>query len=211
MFDNDNFGRVLSVHLRQVMAALMATNEGKTLAEVLEAIVSGHLGPDVWVDVRASIHGVKSDDGVWYAPVLVVEASASDGENIAGDVNRALLVLPLTSGKRTQFYEDSLPEEGPTNVSPWRGRLTDLAHLWVNRDGRFDWERFALPLGFVRRVVDETLDSVGVHLKPLWEEYARAADAGGAHVCELEEFSEGEPLAVVPPQVPVEFWFLGDS
>lgn len=211
MFDNDNFGRVLSVQLRQVMAALVATNEGKSLAEVLEVIVSDYLGPDVWVDARASIHGVKSDDGVWYAPVLVVEASASDGDNLAGDANRALLVLPLTSGKRTQFYEDELPEEGPANMAPWRGRFADLAHLWVNRDGSASWERFALPLGFVRRVVDEVLDSARLHLKRLWEEYAEASEAGTARLCEVEEFSEGEPPAVVPPQVPAETWFLGDS
>ena len=211
MFDNENFGRVLSVRLRQVMAALMATNEGKTLAEVLDIIVSGYLGPDARVDVCASIHGVKSDDGVWYAPTLAVEAFASDGDNIAEDVNRAILVLPLVSGKRTQFYEDELPEEGPTNVAPWRGPLADLAHLWVKRDEGVDWERFALPLGLVRRVTDEALDSAGLHLKRLWEEYAEASEAGTARLCEVEEFSDDEPPAIVPPQVPVETWFLGDS
>jgi hypothetical protein len=211
MFDNDSYGRALKIYLKQGLAMLQATRDGALIGEVLTLISTSHLDPDGRVGILASIHGVKSEDGVWYAPVLTVEAFASDGDTITGDVDRAVLALPLVSGKRTQLYEESLPDGGPMNVTPWRGPFVDLAHLWVTRDGRFDWERFALPLGFVRRVVDETLDSVGAHLKPLWEEYARAADAGEARVCELEEFSEGEPPAVVPPQVPVEFWFLGDS
>lgn len=211
MFDNDSYSRTLKAYLKQGLAMLQATRDGAVLGELLSLISTGHLGPDAWVDVAASIHGVKSEDGVWYAPVLTVEAFSPDDATITGDVDRAVLALPLVSGARTQFYEESLPEAGPMNVTPWKGPLVDLAHLWVNRDGCFDWERFALPLGLVRRVVDETLDSTGIRLKRLWEEYARAADEGESPCCELEEFSEGEPPAVVPPQVPVEFWFLGDS
>jgi hypothetical protein len=211
MFDNDSYGRALKAHLKQGLAMLQATRDGAIIVEALSLISSGHRGDGARVDVLASIHGVKSEDGVWYAPVLTVEVAASDDDTITGGVGRAVLALPLVSGARTQLYEESLPEAGPMNVTPWKGPLVDLAHLWLNRDAHFDWERFALPLGFVRRVVDEALDSTGIRLKRLWEEYARAADAGEARVCELEDFSDDEPPAVVPPQVPVEFWFLGDS
>ena len=211
MFDNDSYSRTLKAYLKHGQALLQATRDGAVLGELLSLISTGHLGPDVRVEIQASIHGVKSEDGVWYAPVLTVEAFASDDGTITEDVDRVVLALPLVSGKRTQLYEESLPEAGPMNTTPWKGPLVDLAHLWVKRDGHFDWERFALPLGFVRRVVDETLDSTGIRLKSLWEEYARAADAGESLVCELEDFPDGEPPAVVPPQVPVEFWFLGDS
>jgi hypothetical protein len=211
MFDNDSYGRALKVYLKQGLAMLQATRDGALIGEVLTLISTSYLDPDPRVGVIASIHGVKSEDGVWYAPVLTIRAFASDGDTITGDVDQAVLALPLVSGARTQLYEESLPEAGPMNVTPWKGPLVDLAHLWVNRDGHFDWERFALPLGFVRRVVDETLDSTGIRLKHLWEEYARAADAGESCVCELEDFSDIEPPAVVPPQVPMEFWFLGDS
>ena len=114
MFDNDSYGRALKIYLKQGLAMLQATRDGALIGEVLTLISTSHLDPDGRVGILASIHGVKSEDGVWYAPVLTVEAFASDGDTITGDVDRAVLALPLVSGKRTQLYEESLPGGGPS-------------------------------------------------------------------------------------------------